>query len=133
MPDTGKFIITYAHEKAGTFYQSTLSEINEVYDASWTITKGQHKKQRQCLITQPQFKSLWDEIASNELFARYAVADPTTHIDPQQYHAISIAFEVGGEHGVITHLVPRNEPDPAFKSWLKTLETTYSQRPAPAN
>lgn len=130
MPDTGKFIITYAHERAGTFYSATLTEINGTYRVTWTIAKGPQEKERDCLVTQEQFKSLWNDIADNELFHRHAALDPNATIDFKQFHIIGVAFDLDGEQGAVTHRIPRREADPTFKSWLKTLETTYTQRPA---
>ncbi|MBC7821128.1 MAG: hypothetical protein IAG10_29935 [Planctomycetaceae bacterium] len=126
MASEGKFIITYVHDKGGTFYQATVSEIDGEYDATWTVAKAGRENTKDGAVSKEQFKLLWNTIADAPVFHRSIPRDPNAQIDPIRFHVVGIAFDSEGEQGAVTYLVPVSERDPQLLSWLRTMSATYN-------
>ena len=128
MTNGGKFMISYAHERDGTFYLATVSEIDGAYEASWSVTKSNQKRTKDGVVTRDQFKRLWNTIVNAPVFHRSIPEDGNAGIDPVRFHVVGVAFERDGDQGVVTHLVPVTERDPEMTRWLRTLSATYNTK-----
>jgi hypothetical protein len=125
MAGEGKLIISYAHEKEGAFYQATVSQIDGVCRATWTVSKAGRDKRKDGVVFKEQFTLLWNTIADSPVFHRCALESPDASIDPVANHVVGIAFDLHGEQGVVSHLIPVSERAPEFLAWLRALSATY--------
>jgi hypothetical protein len=128
MASAGRFMINYTHDKGGTSYVATVTEIDGNYHATWTVTKDGRERTRDGIVSREQFKLLWNTIAESPVFHRSFAANPNTRMDWVQFHIVGIAFEAEGEQGAVSYLVPNSERDPEFLNWLRTLSATYGTK-----
>jgi hypothetical protein len=67
-------------------------------------------------------------VINEPVFRRHVVRSANAELDSRTHYIIGVMFNVRGEAGRVTHLVPMSERDPAWVEWLRRLEETQKAR-----
>ncbi|MGA2498515.1 MAG: hypothetical protein ABSH20_12275 [Tepidisphaeraceae bacterium] len=116
-------IINFAHEEDGVFTHGTISTLDGSPKVSWTFGEdgGEFTTQRD--LEDEDLDALWD--AFNEpVFRKHLVRHPDAELDFRTNHLVGIIFNIRGEAGRFTYLIPVGERDPVWTSWLRRMEAT---------
>jgi hypothetical protein len=119
MSERGTCVINFVHEEDGVFVNGTVSTLDGTPKASWTFAQDGGE------FTQ-DVDALWN-VMNEPVFTRHAVRSPETELDFRNNYIVGIMFNVRGEAGRVTYLIPSGERDPVWRKWLAGIEAI--QRP----
>jgi len=121
-PPETKFMIDYAHESDGVFLHGTFSLIGDKVRATWTIDKHGNKKSLDVAMTEETFRGIWDAFNDVPDFKAGMVKDQDQKLDWRTHHVVGIVFNIEGQEGMRTYMIPAKGSSAAFKDWLTKLE-----------
>jgi hypothetical protein len=125
-------VITYAHVHDGVLYTGTLSDLDGRPKATWSYKAGGRRVTQDQPLDPAAFRSLWNRIGNLDVFKRNRARDPNAPVDPVGTYVVSIGFGEPDRPQLVTFAVPADEPDPQFRSWLKSLNVpTGAAAPPP--
>jgi hypothetical protein len=115
------FVIDHGHESGGVYYHATLSLIDGEVGATWTQNGLGRKITHDLPMTEEAFRIIWASLNEIQDFKTSVVISADQEIDPVNYHVVGMAFVVGGQKEMRTHLVPASTVSPAFREWLTKI------------
>jgi hypothetical protein len=116
-------VISYGHFYDGSLINGSLSDLDGVPKASWTLgATVQDKVRREQPLDPATFQEIWAGLTQLEVFRRHQVRDPNRQVDPQADHVIWAAMGEGADQKRAMFAVPAGETDPAFLGWLEKLQ-----------
>jgi hypothetical protein len=126
-------VISYGHFYEGSLVNGTLSDLDGVPKASWTLgATVQDKTRQEQALDAAAFQEIWAGLIQLEVFKRHQVRDPNRQVNPQAEHVIWAAMGEGADQKRAMFAVPAGETDPTFLAWLGKLEVPKpGAQPAP--
>ena len=119
-------MINIVREDDGVFANGTIWILDGSAKATWTFHQdgGQFTNERE--LDDEEFDPLWADL-NEPVFARNRVRRADEQLDFRTNYVVGVIFDVDGQAGQVTHLIPAAEPDPTWLRWLRRVEAT--QRP----
>lgn len=116
-------LIDFAYENADeVFVHGTLRQLMERRRPCGRL-RGKRARRRTIEVDVAEFDALWD-VLNEPVFQRHAVRSPDALLDFRSNYVVGIVFNVEGEAGRMTYLVPFGEHDPIWQDWLVAIEAT---------
>ena len=120
-------LINFVREEDGAFVNGTITSSDGVAEARWTFRQdgGEFTNGRE--VDEDEFDALWSAL-NEPVFVRHAVRRADVELDFRANYIVGIVYDVRGDSGQVTYLIPAGERDPVWAKWLRGIEAT--QRPA---
>jgi len=117
-------IINFVHEEDCLFTNATLSIINGQPKATFSFDQDGQKFTNDIDLEEDDFESLWSQF-NEPVFVRCAVRSPDTRLDFRLNYIIGIIYNINGNAGKRTFLIPQNESDPTWLNWLRKFDSLH--------
>ena len=118
-------LIDYDHTRDGSLCNGIMSDYDVRPEVIWTYDRHGRSVTRTEPVTEAAFATLWDGIAASlknrGVFWRCLVTDPSCLIDPEAGHVIVATSGTNGHVRHLTFVIPADEADPEFTTWLRAL------------
>jgi len=102
---------------------ATISDIDGTPKASWTFRQHDDEFSNTVQLTNNQFSDLWNGLNA-PVFTRHAVRDLNAQLDFRTKYVVGVVFNMDGETGRGTFLIPQDETDPDWLEWLRQIRAT---------
>ena len=114
-------LINFVHEEEGVFVNGTISTLDGTPRATWTFAQDGSEFTRDVDVGEEEFEALWGAL-NEPVFVRHAVRRADAELNFRANYVVGIIFNVRGEAGQVTYLIPEGERDPVWRKWLAGIE-----------
>ncbi len=122
------FLIDFFTQRGDRSIHGTLSLIDGVTKATWTVQTKREKTTYETALTEEDFRGLWDRMSDLPSLKNFAVADPDTKLSFTGHYVVGIIYSFSGGQGQRTFLIPHESKVKDAASWVQQIESRSKRR-----